>query len=181
MKRTDTKKSLTVRQSKDNGLFLNELTDTKAMRLLNEAVKARKQAQYPNVPDYALTIPKYEDATTNGLTKCIIDFLNSQDHCSCFRISNEGVMRTDKYGKPFLAKSSMQNGISDLIACVWGRFVSIEIKVATDRQSEAQKEYQKSIENAKGYYLIVKDFDSFLTWFLGKMEAIKAKKGVQNE
>lgn len=170
---TDTKKSLTVRQSKDNGL----LTDTKAMRLLNDAVKARKQAERPNVPDYALTIPKYDDSTTNGLTKCIIDFLNSQDHCQAERISNEGVMRKNKFGKPFMATSSMQNGTADISATIWGRSVKIEVKIGNDKQSQDQKNYQKSIENAKGYYLIVKDFDSFLTWFLGKMEVIKTKKG----
>lgn len=38
-----------------------------------------------------------------------------------------------------------------------------------------------SVQNALGYFLIVKDFDSFLTWFLGKMEVIKAKKGGENE
>ena len=58
--RTDTKKSLPLRKSKDNSLFLNELTDKKAMRLLKEAVQASKQAKYPNVPNYALTISKYD-------------------------------------------------------------------------------------------------------------------------
>ena len=163
MKKTDEK----------GGLFDGELTDTQAIKLLKDALKARKQAQYPNVPEYAITIPKYEDRTANGLTRCIIDFLNSQNGCCCFRISNEGIMRIDKNGKAFRATSSMQNGISDLISCVWGRFVSIEVKVNKDVQSEAQKDYQRQIENARGYYVIAKDFKGFLDWF-------NLKKGGQN-
>lgn len=76
-----------------------------------------------------------------------------------------------------MATSSMQNGTADISATIWGRSVKIEVKIGNDKQSQDQKNYQKSIENAKGYYLIVKDFDSFLTWFLGKMEVIKTKKG----
>ena len=155
------------------GVFDGELTDTQAIKLLKDALKARKQAQYPNVPEYAITIPKYEDRTANGLTRCIIDFLNSQNGCCCFRISNEGIMRIDKNGKAFRATSSMQNGISDLISCVWGRFVSIEVKVNKDVQSQAQIDYQRQIENACGYYVIAKDFKGFLDWF-------NLKKGGEN-
>ena len=152
------------------GLFDGVLTDTQAIRLLKDAVKARKQAQYPNVPEYAITIPKYEDRTANGLTRCIIDFLNSQNGCCCFRISNEGILRIDKNGKAFRANSSMQNGISDLISSVWGRFVSIEVKVNKDVQSDQQKEFERQIENARGYYVIAKDFKGFLDWFNLKMD-----------
>lgn len=179
--RTDTKKSLPLRKSKDNSLFLNELTDKKAMRLLKEAVQASKQAKYPNVPNYALTISKYDDSSTNGLTKCIIDFLNSQNYCHAERISNEGVMRKDNKGNAFLATSSMQNGKADISATIHGRSVKIEVKIGNDKQSQDQKEYQNQIENAKGYYLIIKDFETFLTWFLDKMDVIKAKKGGESE
>lgn len=174
---TDTKKSLIVRQSKDTEMFTNELTDTQAIKLLKDAVKQRKQAERPNLPEYAITTPKYEDRTANGLSRCIIDFINSQDFCHAERISNEGVMRKDTNGRAFRANSSMTNGTADISATIHGRSVKIEIKIGNDRQSEAQKNYQNSIENALGYYLIVKDFDSFLSWFMGKMETIKAKKG----
>ena len=155
MKKTEDKK----------GLFDGELTDTQAIRLLKDAVKARKQAQYPNVPDYALTIPKYEDRTANGLSRCIIDFLNSQNGCHAERISNEGVMRKDGNGRAFRATSSMQNGTADISATIYGRSVKIEIKINKDVQSKAQKDYQCQIENARGYYVIAKDFASFLDWF----------------
>jgi hypothetical protein len=43
--------------------------------------------------------------------------------------------------------------------------VKIEVKVGKDRQSDAQKRYQESIERAGGVYLIARDFDSFVEWF----------------
>ncbi len=169
----DTKKSLTVRQPKDTEMF-TELTDKQAIRLLKEAVRAKKQAQYPNVPEYAMPVPNYQDSDANGLTKCILDFLNSQDHCHAERISNEGVMRRDKYGKSFRATSSMQNGTADISATILGRSVKVEVKINTDRQSEAQKEYQRQIENARGYYVVAKDFTGFYEWY-------KLKMGGRNE
>jgi hypothetical protein len=62
----------------------------------------------------------------------------------------------------------MQNGTADISATILGRSVKVEIKIGNDRQSEAQKNYQISIENAKGYYLIVKNFSDFFTWFNSK-------------
>ncbi len=171
MKKTDEK----------NGLFSGEITDKQAIRLLKDAVKASKQAKYPNIPDYALTVPPYEDASANGLSKCIIDFLNSQDHCYCGRISNEGVMRTNQHGKSFRAKSSMQNGISDLDAVIHGRAVKIEIKIGNDKMSQAQHDYKRQIENAKGYYLVIRNLQEFMDWFFQNMAKVKAKKGGQNE
>ena len=147
------------------GLFDGELTDTQAIKLLKDAVKSRKQAQYPNVPEYAITIPKYESRTANGLSRCIIDFINSQNGCHAERISNEGVMRKDENGRAFRATSSMQNGTADISATIYGRSVKIEIKINKDVQSKAQKDYQCQIENARGYYVIAKDFASFLDWF----------------
>ena len=171
--RTDTKISLPLRKSKDTELFTNELTDTQAIKLLKDAVKSRKQAQYPNVPEYAITIPKYESRTANGLTRCIIDYLNNQDGCHAERISNEGIFRKDKNGAAFLATSSMQNGTADISATIHGRSVKIEVKIGNDKQSQNQIEYQNQIENAKGYYVIAKDFKGFLDWF-------NLKKGGQN-
>jgi hypothetical protein len=135
--------------------------------LINMRVEKDKR-DYPNVPKYARVTPKYDDSTSNGLSKCIIEFLNMQDGCYCGRISNEGVMRTDKYGKSFRVNSSMQNGISDLDAVIWGRSVKIEVKINKDVQSPDQKEYQRQIENAKGYYLIAKNFEDFYYWFTSK-------------
>ena len=162
-------------------LLIEDLTDKQAIKLLKDAVKARKQAQYPNIPQDYIPCHNYEGNTANGLTRCVLDYINSQEQCQAERISNEGVMRKDENGKSFRATSSMTNGTADIHATIVGRSVKIEIKIGRDVQSEAQKQYQQDIENAKGYYVIVRNFEQFLTWFLPKMEQIKAKKEVKSE
>lgn len=54
-------------------------------------------------------------------------------------------------------------GIPDIIACVNGRFVAIEVKAPHGRASELQKRTIRLIESAKGiaHVLYPKDFESF--------------------
>ncbi|KAF2380358.1 hypothetical protein BSN82_16780, partial [Acinetobacter baylyi] len=47
-------------------------------------------------------------------------------------------------------------GSADISATIKGRSVKIEVKYGKDRQSQAQKDYQKAIEKAGGTYIIVK-------------------------
>lgn len=126
--------------------------------------------------------PKYDDSTANGLTTCIIDFLNMMDGCHAERISNEGrtidtrktitnvVGQVRQIGSIKRIKSSGQNGTADISATILGRSVKIEVKIGKDRQSEAQKEYQRQIISARGYYLIAKDFEGFYNWFITKFK-----------
>lgn len=171
---TDTKKPLTVRQPKG--------MQSEAVHKLI-ALKMEKDRQLrPSLPAYAQTFPSYDDRTANGLTKCIIEFLNMTDGCHAERIGNEGrtidtrktytdvIGQVRQTGSIKRIKSSGQNGTADVSATILGRSVKIEIKVGNDRQSEDQKEYQRQIENAKGYYLLVKDFQSFYDWFNSKYQ-----------
>lgn len=62
-------------------------------------------------------------------------------------------------------KSKVRRGIGDIIACVNGQFVMIEIKYGKDRQSPYQKEVEKDVKKSGGHYLIVKtisDLEIFL-------------------
>lgn len=54
-------------------------------------------------------------------------------------------------------------GIPDIIACVNGRFVAIEVKAENGRPSELQKRTVKLIQESGGlaYILYPKDFESF--------------------
>ena len=154
--------------------------DKEAIRLLKEVVRASKKAQNPHKPDYLISVHEYEDRTANGLTRCVIDFLNHTVSCHAERISSEGrvidgrktftdVMGNQRtIGSIKRIKSSGQLGTADISATILGRSVKIEIKVGNDRQSEHQKDYQRCIENAKGYYVIVRKFSEFLTWFNAK-------------
>jgi hypothetical protein len=56
-------------------------------------------------------------------------------------------------------------GSADISATIRGRSVKIEVKYGKDRQSEAQKVYQKMIEDAGGVYYISRTFDDFIEFY----------------
>lgn len=107
----------------------------------------------------------------NGLTKAVVNFLKySGWHAE--RTSNEGryiegKTHTDLLGnvqavsKGRRIRSSGTRGTSDIKATIKGRFIAIEIKWGTDRQSEHQKSYQASVEKSGGEYWIVRTIDDF--------------------
>lgn len=153
-----------------------------ALQTLINLRMAKDKREYPNLPDRARVIPKYEDKTANGLTKCIIEFLNMIDGSHGERISSEGRVIDDRQtvvnvigqtvtkGSIKRIKSSGQIGTADISATILGRSVKIEVKIGNDRQSLNQKEYQRQIENARGYYVIAKDFQGFYDWFTDKFK-----------
>lgn len=62
-------------------------------------------------------------------------------------------------------KSTSTPGSADISATIAGRSVKIEVKIGLDRQSEAQRRYQATVERAGGLYFIAKDFTSFIEWY----------------
>lgn len=136
-------------------------------------------------PDYTYPRPNYSDKKANGLTKCIIDFLNFSGY-QAERISSEGRVidtrktytdvtgRVKTIGGIQRAYSTTTNGTADISATIGGRSIKIEVKIGRDMQSEAQRGYQKSIERAGGVYFIAKDFQSFYEWFTETFEPEEA-------
>jgi hypothetical protein len=140
---------------------------------------------YPNVPRYALSAPKYEDKTANGLTKCIIEFLQLSNH-QAERINTMGrpidnrkqvtdvIGRTKTIGSMTWGKSTATKGSADISATIQGRSVKIEVKIGADRQSEDQKLYQANIEKSGGKYWIAKNFDDFIKKYDDFLESLKS-------
>ena len=125
-------------------------------------------------PDYVVRT-KYNDSTANGLTKCVIDYINLSGG-QAERISNTGryidesrivtdvLGNRKKIGTGKYIKGTGTNGTADISATFKGKSIKIEIKMK-DKQSEVQKEYQQSIERAGGIYFICHNFDEFLDKF----------------
>lgn len=144
----------------------------KAIEILKQLKLKQLKQDFPNVPDYAIKQPKYSDGSANGLTICIVDFLNLSGHLA-ERHSNEGrvidnrktytdvIGQTKTIGSIKRIYSSNVNGTSDIKATINGRMVAIEVKYGQDKQSEAQKKYQERVQNAGGEYWIAKSFDQF--------------------
>lgn len=155
---------------------------SEAIKLLEKLVFETLKKRYPNNPYLPKAI--YTDATSNGLTKCVIDYIKLRGfHAE--RINSTGAIKDNrKTSKDVLGnirtigsvewiKSTTQKGTADISATIQGRSVKIEIKCKAtgDRyQSEAQKEYQKQIESAGGTYIVVRTFEDFYNWFNPKMQ-----------
>jgi hypothetical protein len=140
---------------------------------------------YPNVPKYAISAPKYEDKTANGLTKCIIEFLQLSNH-QAERINTMGrpidnrkqvtdvIGRTKTIGSMTWGKSTATKGSADISATIQGRSVKIEVKIGADRQSQDQKIYQENIEKSGGKYWIAKNFDDFIKKYDDFLDSLKS-------
>lgn len=150
---------------------INAIQELKKLAL--EASKKR----YPSLPDYARVIHKYNPNTANGLTRCIIDFLKLSGH-QAERIPSGGrpidrtkvvtdiLGRRKRIGSIEWVYSTGTAGTADLSATIGGRSVKIEVKIGKDRQSEAQKVYEKSVSAASGIYYIATDFQGFYEWYI---------------
>jgi hypothetical protein len=158
------------------------------MKPLDRLKQLKQEAMlesYPNVPKYALSAPKYEDKTANGLTKCIIEFLQLSNH-QAERINTMGrpidnrkqvtdvIGRTKTIGSMTWGKSTATKGSADISATIQGRSVKIEVKIGKDRQSEDQKVYQTNIEKSGGQYWIAKNFDDFIKKYDDFLETLKS-------
>jgi hypothetical protein len=153
------------------------LLKSEAVKQLENLAFEKQQKQYPNFP-YPIK-PKYTDTTTNTLTKCVIDYITFRGfHAE--RINSTGAIKDNRttskdvlgnirtIGSVDWIKSTTQSGTADISATIQGRSVKIEIKCKATGdiyQSEAQKKYQRQIENAGGVYLIVTTFEDFYNWF----------------
>ena len=134
-----------------------------ALKLANDIER------HPSFPEAYFVKKKWDDKTANGLTKAITSFIQFNGY-QAERINTMGVARENKRtdGKVIgvtWTKGTTTAGSADISATIRGRSVKIEVKVGKDRQSEAQKRYQESIERAGGVYLIARDFDSFVEWY----------------
>jgi hypothetical protein len=157
----------------------------KALDRLKQLKQEAMLESYPNVPKYALSAPKYEDKTANGLTKCIIEFLQLSNH-QAERINTMGrpidnrkqvtdvIGRTKTIGSMTWGKSTATKGSADISATIQGRSVKIEVKIGADRQSEDQKVYQANIEKSGGKYWIAKNFDDFIKKYDDFLESLQS-------
>jgi hypothetical protein len=132
------------------------------MKAIQQLIEMEQQAQrkkYPSVPEHARCKTKHTEATANGLTKAIITWLTLNGHYSS-RIQSQGQWN-QKLAR--FTKSTVRKGIGDVMAVIEGRTIMIEVKIGKDKLSEAQIKTKGDVEKSGGYYMVVKDFDQFMT------------------
>jgi hypothetical protein len=171
------------------GLSLNcnsKDTNINAIKQLKALFIDDLKKRCPSLPDIAVYAPSFNDKTSNGLTKCVIDFLRLSGYF-VERTGNEGrvidnrqtvtdcIGRTKIIGSIKRIPSSGTPGTSDLKAIIRGKFVAIEIKckVTNDRIKPDQLRYKLQVEKAGGIYYIVSTFQQFYDWFNSNFVEVK--------
>ena len=151
------------------------MSGSKKQNVKSEAVKALEKLAFEDLkkrfPQFPYPIAqKYTDSDTNGLTRCVIDYITLRGF-QAERINSMG-QQISVNGTAKWVKGSTQNGTADISATIKGRSVKIEIKckkTGDHFQSDEQKEYQRQIQQAGGIYKIVRTFEDFYTWFNRKI------------
>jgi hypothetical protein len=152
-----------------------------SVKQLETMALTEKAKKFKYTPIEMLVKPEFTDKTANGLTKCIITFIQLKGG-QAERISTTGrcIDKTERYtdvvgitrtmGRIEWIPGTSTNGSADISATIKGRSVKIEVKIGRDIQSQAQKDYQQVIEKAGGLYYIAKDFTSFIEWYSNTFE-----------
>ena len=133
------------------------------IRQLEMHLHAAYCAKHSTIPPTYIPHPKRTDKTANGLTQCIIDFIELQGW-QAERIAIMGRPGETPTGIKW-SKSNMTKGTADISATIKGMSVKIEVKIGADKQSAEQLRYQKQIESAGGKYFVARNFASFVEWF----------------
>ena len=148
----------------------------KALDILKNLKIEEHKKKFPSIPEYAIPKPKYSDTTANGLTKCIIDFVNMKGYLAertntMGRVIDGRKTYTDAIGQKktigsmkYIPSTGMV-GSSDIKVYINGKIIAVEVKMK-DKQSEAQKQYQLRIEQAGGQYWIVRNFEEFYNKYI---------------
>lgn len=137
---------------------------------------ADQKLRYPSIPYHCIPQPKLTENSANSLTQLVKTWINLNNG-QCERINTQGRRKdntkivTDwmgvrtQIGSVQWVKGTGTVGSADLSAIIKGRSIKIEIKWKLDRQSEAQKLYQESVERAGGVYILCRTMDGFLEWY----------------
>jgi hypothetical protein len=124
----------------------------------------------------------YSDQTTNGLTRCVCDFLKFNGHYYN-RVNSQGQVRLEtvqlsnggSFKKAKWTYGTSNRGTADITAIIFGKHVAIEIKCkgTRDRIRPTQLIEKRRIEAAGGIYYIATDMESFTGWYEQIIQKIK--------
>lgn len=99
----------------------------------------------------------------NRLTTAIINYLGYKG-IFAWRNNNTGVY--DPVKKVFRRNPAQLNGVSDIIGVAPnGKFIGVEVKIGSDKQSDFQKRFEAEIKERNGVYLVAKNLDDVTKYF----------------
>lgn len=76
------------------------------------------------------------------------------------------VKELEKNGQPIIAinqhgSAFNSRGVPDILMCIKGIFVAVELKIAPNEPSDLQKHYIERIRSARGLAVVIYEFDDF--------------------
>lgn len=88
-------------------------------------------------------------------TQIVSSILEAANYYGFFWRNNTGALPINTSGRTRFIRFGMR-GSADIIGLVQGRFVAIEVKTKTGKQSEHQREFQMRVEKSGGIYALVR-------------------------
>lgn len=114
---------------------------------------------------------KYSHSKSNTLARQVKAYVNFHKGAVAYRLSY-GMRVKTKTGRiatgeiiSAIFKTGQDNGLPDVFAIVFGRFVAIEIKIGKDSMSDVQEEVKDSVIRAGGEFWEVKTITQFKKMF----------------
>lgn len=178
---------------------IHDQMDGDSLKVLNEMHIRSEKLKFPLIKQnygdkyFEYKRSEYKENSANALTKSIIAYIRLRGF-QAERISSGGrvVGSTEtrkseagysyRVGKVKYIPGTSTNGTADISATICGMAIKLEVKFRKDRQSPAQKEYEKSIKTAGGVYYIAKDFQSTYEWLNRVIEHLSVKtQGLFND
>ena len=105
-------------------------------------------------------------ATTNNLTKGIINHLKSTGH-DAWRIQNTGIPDFSDGQLKLRKLPDEEKGKFDIYACLApsGKSLWIDVKTGSDTPSPFQLSFKERIERAGGIAVFIKTYQQYLEWY----------------
>lgn len=128
--------------------------------------------QHPSIPETHWVRQDFRDDTAPHLEKLIQAYGRMHGWCLS-KISTTGVFRdsrkqvTDCIGNTHVIGSAKWTpggatvGVADIVGSIGGRYVEIEVKIGKDRQRDAQRQHEQTVNASGGSYIIVHTFEDF--------------------
>lgn len=143
-------------------------------------IKQQAPAFFEQSGGYKMKTNPYNDNTSNGLTRAIIDWLNFSG-CYANRINVQGQVRKETIQliqgntmeKIHYTPSTTNKGTADISAIVNGQHWSIEVKIGKDKMSASQLKEMERVTKAGGKYIVARDMMGFLDTYFKEINNIK--------
>lgn len=99
--------------------------------------------------------------SANTITEGIINMILGEGF-SARRINVTGIYKPELMT---FVKSGMEPGFSDIICCIAGMYVGVEVKFKRDKMRPGQEDFQKEVERAGGIYVVIKTWEQADNWW----------------